>query len=291
MILKRVCIIGWGNISKYVKKAIENSNEFELAGIVRRKKSITDNIVIPELYNIDIVDDISKLKNIDIAILCVPSKNIEILTEELILKGISSVNCYDDEENINYFKDRFDNLCKEHNVTVLHGIGFNPGIKTVIDVLFNIMCSHKIKYEQIGPCISLGLSSKVRTIEGVKDAITFIEPLSISKHAIKIYLEINQGFDFIDIRKEILKKIEFKYQDIDIELVDNVNEYKSMGMKYKYLNIGTSSDSYNQNIEYNMNVNLPALIGQILVNGASACMKQESGIYDILDIPLKNFLK
>ena len=37
-----------------------------------------------ELSNIEVVDDIQKLGNIDIAVLCVPEKNIEILTEELI---------------------------------------------------------------------------------------------------------------------------------------------------------------------------------------------------------------
>ena len=123
MLLKRVCIIGWGNIAKYVKYSIDNSNEFELVGVVRRKKTV-DNVEL-ELKEIKVVDDIRKLENIDIAILCVPEKNIEILTDELLERKISCINCSDDEKiSYEYMYNRFNENAVKNNINIFHSFHF-----------------------------------------------------------------------------------------------------------------------------------------------------------------------
>lgn len=283
MLLKKVCIIGWGNISRYVKYSIENSNEFELVGVVRRKKSI--NNIDFELNNIKVVDDIQKLGDIDIAVLCVPEKNIEILTDELISKKISCINCCDDEKiSYEYMYNRFNELALENKINIFHSFGFNNGLKEIIKKTIDFMTDTGVSYENIGPGVDMKYSSVVRNINGVKNALVFVEPLSMFKHSIKIYVELNGEVDFIEIRKKILSETEFKYENVDIELVDNVSKYFSMNMKYNYTKVGTSSKALNQNINFNMNVNMSGLIANILINGMKKMDKYSGGVYNIKDI-------
>lgn len=290
MLLKKVCIIGWGNISRYVKYSIDNSNEFELAGVVRRKKSL-DNIDL-ELSTVKVVDNIDKLDDIDIAVLCVPEKNIEILTEELIDKGISCINCSDDEKiSYEYMYNRFNKQIQNKNINIFHGFGFNNGIKDIIKNTIDFMTDTGIGYENIGPGIDMKYTSIVRNINGVKNALVFVEPLSMFKHSIKIYIELNENVDFIDIRKHILSEIEFRYENVDIELVEDVRKYFSMNMKYNYTKVGASSRAFNQNMNFNMNVNMAGLTANILVNGMKEMKKYNGGVYNIKHIFLNKYSK
>lgn len=288
MLLKKVCIIGWGNIARYIKYSIDQSEQFELVGVVRRKSKL--NIIDNELNNVKVVDDILKLGKVDIAILCVPEKNIEILTEELLENNISCINCCDDDIlSYNYMYDRFNNKAIMNNVNIFHSFGFNNGLKHIITELINFMTDTGINYESLGPGIDMKYTSIVKNIKGVRNAVVFVEPLAMFKHSIKIYLEIDGTIDFIDIRKKILSETEFKYENVDIELCENVNNFFNMNMKYNYTKVGASSKAFNQVINFNMDVNLAGVIATIMINGIKEMNKYNGGVYNILDVFLNKY--
>ena len=68
----RAAVVGYGNIGHYTIEALEASPDFEIAGVVRRQGSQDK----PQaLANYEVVDDISKLKNVDVAILATPTRS------------------------------------------------------------------------------------------------------------------------------------------------------------------------------------------------------------------------
>ena len=74
----RAAIVGYGNIGKYVLDAILASPDFELAGVVRR-----DPANIPsELSGYSVVGKVSELENVDVAVLCAPTRSIEDYAKE-----------------------------------------------------------------------------------------------------------------------------------------------------------------------------------------------------------------
>ena len=69
----RAAVIGYGNIGRYVIDALENSSDFEIAGIVRR-----DTTNIPsELQEFNVVSSIVNMEAVDVAILCTPTRSVE----------------------------------------------------------------------------------------------------------------------------------------------------------------------------------------------------------------------
>ena len=69
----RAAVVGYGNIGKYVVEALQVAPDFEIAGIVRRDASN----VPAELKKYEVVAAIAQLKEVDVAILCAPTRKVE----------------------------------------------------------------------------------------------------------------------------------------------------------------------------------------------------------------------
>ena len=68
----RAAIIGYGNIGKNVLKALQEAPDFEVVGVVRRSSSLTHQA--QELKDILVVESITQLEQVDVAILSLPNK-------------------------------------------------------------------------------------------------------------------------------------------------------------------------------------------------------------------------
>ncbi len=87
----RAAIVGYGNIGQYVLDAILSSPDFEVAGIVRRDP----NNVPDELKKYPVVKTVKELKDVEVAILCTPTRSVEEYAKECLVAGINTVDSYD----------------------------------------------------------------------------------------------------------------------------------------------------------------------------------------------------
>jgi len=84
----RAAIIGYGNIGHYVLEALQMAGDFEIAGIVRRAGA-TD--CPDELKEYPVVTNIRQLKDVDVAILCTPTRSVESYAKDILSLGIKRV--------------------------------------------------------------------------------------------------------------------------------------------------------------------------------------------------------
>ena len=94
----RAAVVGYGNIGHYSVQALEAAPDFEIAGVVRRQGAHDKPL---ELTPYEVVDDITKLKNVDVAILATPTRScpetgsdsiVRVLMESLAPKGLTYTN-------------------------------------------------------------------------------------------------------------------------------------------------------------------------------------------------------
>ena len=69
----RAAVVGYGNIGRYTIEALEAAPDFEIAGVVRRDPS---NVPY-ELRPYRVVSRIEELEDVDVAILCTPTRLVE----------------------------------------------------------------------------------------------------------------------------------------------------------------------------------------------------------------------
>ena len=93
-----VAIIGWGNVGRGCKRAIEESKDLVLTGVVRRPASLLKNL--DELRNTKVVSDIQELDKVDVALLCIPSREVPEKMKIYQKMGICTVDSYDEHEHI-----------------------------------------------------------------------------------------------------------------------------------------------------------------------------------------------
>ncbi|GAE86504.1 meso-diaminopimelate D-dehydrogenase [Bacteroides reticulotermitis JCM 10512] len=88
----RAAIVGYGNIGHYVLEALQAAPDFEIAGVVRRAGAENKP---KELADYLVVKDINKLENVEVAILCTPTRSVEKYAKEYLAMGINTVDSFD----------------------------------------------------------------------------------------------------------------------------------------------------------------------------------------------------
>lgn len=282
----RAAIIGYGNIGKYVIDTLLNSTDFEIAGVVRRSiKKIPS-----ELKGFTVTDSITHLQNVDVAILCLPSRMLEKSAKECLSLGINTADSFDIHSEIRQMRTSLNDVAKKHNAVSVISAGWDPGSDSIFRALMQAMTPNGITYTNFGPGMSMGHTVAVKAIEGVKNALSITIPKGTGIHRRMVYIEINDGYRLEDVTKAIQDDSYFVNDETHVFQVDNVDDLKDMGHGVKMERKGGSGSTQNQLLNFSMNVNNPALTAQMLVCSARASLKQQPGAYTLIEIPVVDFL-
>lgn len=281
----RAAVVGFGNIGKYTFEALEASEDFEIAGIVRRNlKGET------EINGVPIVNNIKDLKNVDVAILCAPSREVEKYATEILPLGINTVDSFDIHTDIPDTRKRLDAVAKKAGKVSVISAGWDPGTDSIVRVLMQAMAPKGITETNFGPGMSMGHSVAVKAIEGVKDALSVTIPKGQSLHRRMVYVEVLPGYSFEEIEKKIKEDPYFSHDETYVMQVESVDELKDMGHGVNMKRKGVSGKTQNQLLEFDMKINNPALTAQILVGAARASMRLSPGCYTMIEIPVVDLL-
>lgn len=283
----RAAVVGYGNIGRYSVEALEAAPDFEIAGIVRRQGDQDKPL---ELTPYEVVDDIAKLKNVDVAILATPTRSCPEYAEKLVGMGINTVDSYDIHTGILDYRTSQMEHCKKAGRVSVISAGWDPGSDSVVRVLMESLAPRGLSYTNFGPGMSMGHSVCVRSKKGVKDALSVTIPLGEGIHRRMVYVELEDGAKLEEVTAEIKADPYFSHDETHVFAVASVKDVQDMGHGVNLVRKGTSGKTPNQRIEFNMSINNPALTAQVLVNVARASMRLQPGCYTMPEIPVIDML-
>mgnify|MGYP003623230903 CR=1 FL=1 len=282
----RAAIVGYGNIGQYVLDAILASPDFEVAGIVRRDP----NNVPDELKAYQVVKTVKELKDVDVAVLCTPTRSVEEYAKECLAAGINTVDSYDIHGGIVNLRSELDKVAKANNTVAIISAGWDPGTDSMIRSMLEFMAPKGITYTNFGPGMSMGHTVAVKAIKGVKAALSMTIPLGTSIHRRMVYIEVEGGYNFNEVAASIKADDYFAHDETHVMQVECVDDLKDMGHGVNMVRKGVSGDTQNQLFEFNMRINNPALTAQVLVASARATMKQQPGAYTMIEVPVIDYI-
>ena len=161
----RAAVVGYGNIGVYSVQALEAAKDFEIAGIVRRQGDKDKPL---ELTPYEVVDDIAKLKDVDVAILAAPTRSCPEYAEKISALGINTVDSFDIHGSIlDYRTKQMENNKRTNTVSVI-AAGWDPGSDSVVRILLESLAPEGLSYTNFGPGRSMGHSVVARSKKGVK---------------------------------------------------------------------------------------------------------------------------
>lgn len=282
----RAAIVGYGNIGKYVLEALQEAPDFDIAGVVRRN---ADNNPA-ELAGYDVVTDIHRLKDVDVAILCTPTREVEKHAAALLAEGINTVDSYDIHTSIATLRSNLDKIAKEHGTVAIISAGWDPGSDSVVRTLMQAAAPKGVTYTNFGPGMSMGHTVCVKSKPGVKNALSMTIPLGTGIHRRMVYVELEDGYKLEDVARAVKEDPYFASDETHVIEVPSVDEVKDMGHGVNMVRKGVSGQTQNQRFEFNMSINNPALTAQILVGVSRASMLQRPGAYTMIEIPVIDLL-
>lgn len=285
----RVAIVGYGNIGRYAVEALLSSPDMELAGVVRRPSSMNQPIP-PELAGIPVVDDISKLDQVNVALLCTPTRSVPEYAQNILKMGINTVDSYDIHGQLADLRRELDLVAKASGTVAIVSSGWDPGTDSMVRCMFEFMAPRGITYTNFGPGMSMGHSVAVKAIPGVENALSMTIPLGTGIHRRLVYVQTATGQDFNTIAQAIKNDPYFIKDETHVFQVEDVQQLIDMGHGVQMERKGASGLTHNQLLKLEMRINNPALTAQIMVASARATLKQSPGAYTMIQIPIIDFM-
>lgn len=285
----KVAVVSYGNIGRFSVEAIQAAPDMQLVGVVRRASSASS---IPiELKGVKIVSDISALGEVDVAILCSPTRSIPQVAKTIMEKGISTVNSFDIHgDDMWNLRNLLNETGRKHNSKAIISAGWDPGSDSVIRTLMLAMAPQGITYTNFGPGMSMGHSVVAKSKDGVKNALSITIPTGTGIHRRMVYVELEDDASLEKVSDVIKSDSYFSKDETHIIPVSDVNQLQDMGHGVLLERKGVSGKTQNQLFEFRMKINNPALTAQVLVSCARAVLRQQPGAYTMPEIAPIDYL-
>jgi len=215
---------------------------------------------------------------------------VEAYAKDILTLGINTVDSFDIHTQIVALRRSLDAAAKAGNAVSIISAGWDPGSDSVVRTLMESLAPKGVSYTNFGPGRSMGHSVAVRSIAGVRDALSVTIPLGTGIHRRMVYVELEDGADFETVKKAILTDPYFVNDETHVTQVPCVKDLNDVGHGVNLVRKGVSGQTHNQLFEFNMKINNPALTAQVLVNVARASMRQQPGCYTMIEIPVIDYL-
>ena len=257
----RVAVLGYGNIGRAAEQAIVAAPDLELAGIY---------------HHDDCLDDLQA----DVVLLCTPTREVPAFATIMAKKGICTVDSFDIHGQISSLREQLMPLCLEHKTVSIVSAGWDPGTDSMVRALLLAMAPKGLTYTNFGPGRSMGHSVAAKAIKGVKNALSMTIPLGTGVHRRMVYIELEDGADFKTVEAALLRDDYFAHDETHVIQVESVDELNNVAHGVHLTRSGVSGVTHNQRFEFNMEINNPALTGQVMVSCARAAYRmKEHGEY------------
>ena len=227
-----VAIVGWGNVGRGCKRAISECSDLFLAGVVRRASSLKYDD--PDLENTNVVSDIKELGHVDVALLCIPSREVPERVKQYHEMGINTIDSFDEHSRIVSLRRELDISAKSKKVVSITAAGWDPGTDSALRALMKIVSITGFTSTTFGGengGRSMGHTVQVKQVPGVKDAVALTLANGRGKHKRKVYVELQKDANFEAVEKAIVTDAYFKNDPTEVIAVKSINKYNKISIR------------------------------------------------------------
>lgn len=254
-------------------------------GIIRRNAG-------KKINGIPVVSDVRALKTKPDVILCAgPSGHVKEDIKKFLKLGISTVDCYDAHPNIIKYREELGKIAvKKHAVSILAS-GWDPGFDSIQRALFAQLSPIGETFTTFGPGRSMGHTTEVKGIRGVKDAVSLTLPnkMAPGTHIRKVYVVADKA-ERKRIEKEIINHPYFAKDPTTVKFVPSISKYDTNKHQGNVLNFGKDV-----NVEITLAGINPVMTANMMYASARAafraCAAQKYGCFTVVELPPLDFIQ
>ena len=304
----RVGIVGYGNLGKGVRKAINQNPDMELEAIFTRREvskvSENDNLMVHISKIGDFKDEI------DVMILCGGSATDLVEQGPMVAEMFNTVDSFDTHAKIPAYFEKMNEVSSASGNLSIISVGWDPGLFSLNRLLGNAVLPNGKDYTFWGKGVSQGHSDAIRRIQGVKNGIQYTIPIEAAlervrsgenpdlttreKHLRECFVVAEEGADKTKIEEEI-KNMPNYFSDYDttvhfITEEELKREHSGMPHGGFVIRTGETGEGTKQRIEFSLELGSnPEFTSSVLVAYARAISKMakegKKGALTVFDVP------
>ena len=164
--------MGYGALGQAVEKCIYNRDDLSLVAIFSKR----ENLISPfgsMFANMDKLENFAD--RIDYLFLCGGSYDEMEKLSVRCAQHFNTIDCYDTHAKMSEYISSLNKVCRESKKSSLCACGWDPGIFSMMRVLFSSVGTGDI-YTFWGKGISQGHSNALRKVAGINDALSYTIP-------------------------------------------------------------------------------------------------------------------
>jgi diaminopimelate dehydrogenase len=277
----RIAVVGYGNIGQYAVEAVQASPDFELAGVVRRTTGEKPNA----LAGVTVTDDVTTLGQVDVALLCTPTRRVPETAKHYLGLGINTVDSFDTHTAILDLRRELMPVAQANHAVSIISAGWDPGSDSVIRTLLEACAPKGLTYTNFGPGMSMGHTVVAKGVDGVVGALSLTIPLGTGLHRRVVYVELAPDATLDAVSTAIKADPYFAHDETHVIAVPSIDAVEDKGHGVDLVRRGVSGRTDNQTFEFTMRINNPALTSQIMLGAARATFRQQPGVYTLPEVP------
>jgi diaminopimelate dehydrogenase len=261
-------------------EALEAAPDFEVAGVVRRDARASGPA---ELARYIITDNIATLADVDVAVVCAPSRRVEVTAAAILERGICTVDSFDIHPEIADMRGRLDAIARRHSAVAVVSAGWDPGSDSVVRALMEACAPTGTTHTDFGPGMSMGHTVAARAVEGVREALSMTIPVGGGVHRREVYIELADGADFEEVAAAIKADPYFVRDEVSVthvpdvaalvDMTHGVHIVREAGTPAANCATQNAGRTAGQKFEFSMRILNPALTAQFLVSSARAAVR------------------
>ncbi len=167
----KMAIVGYGNLGKACERVALFDESVESIGIFSRRKGVESPFGTEVFLQEEIFDFAP-----DVVLLCVGSQSDLENTAFKIAEKFNTVDCFDTHAKMAKYADRVSKIAIEKDRLCYIGVGWDPGIFSLVRALFAGIMPNVTPQTFWGNGVSQGHSEAIRRIEGVSMAKQYTVP-------------------------------------------------------------------------------------------------------------------
>lgn len=168
----KIGVVGYGNLGKAVTKVIQNFDDMKLVCVFSRRdiRSCGD-------LKFEKMERIKDYKNkIDVMIMCGGSATDLMTQSPQVLQDFCIVDSFDTHAKIWKHYETLNRVGKQNNKLAILSVGWDPGLFSVMRLMFSSLSNKAKIFTFWGKGISQGHSDAIRRLDGVLDARQYTIP-------------------------------------------------------------------------------------------------------------------
>ncbi len=283
----RLAIIGFGRLGRACADAILDAPaaDLELVGIVRRPETVLQ--ALPErLRKTAAVAHVSELRQVQVALVCVPTQCVLGVATELLQWRIPVVECASLEgAAFAAHRAELDRIAGNHRVAAVVGAGWNPGLLTRLQQMFEILVPRGHTSLTNRPGLSLHHTAAAECVRGVKGALCSERRGADGVLQRYVYVELEPGADFAPVCEAIVSDPLFVGEATEVFQVDGLAEFEEEGHGVVVERRGTAGAAVHDTLLLEARFGAAAFTARLMVDAARRAPRLRPGAWRYSPLP------